>query len=152
VEAYIGAMFVDSEYNYAEVERFFDEHIKWYFLDMGIYDTFAKKHPTTFLTNFLQVSMGCVDWTIIPREIKHVDGSKPTIMAMVMIHEKVVADSTADSSRYAKVGAAKKALELLKGLPLQEFREKFGCCCNEDEGFANVQSEVDIEELHGTAI
>jgi endoribonuclease Dicer len=152
VEAYIGAMFVDSEYNYAEVERFFDEHIKWYFLDMSVYDTFAKKHPTTFLTNFLQVSMGCVDWTIIPREIKHVDGSKPTIMAMVMIHEKVVADATADSSRYAKVGAAKNALELLKGLPLQEFREKFGCCCKEGEDFANVQGEVDIEELHGTAI
>lgn len=29
VEAYIGAIFVDSEYNYAEVEKFFDMHIKW---------------------------------------------------------------------------------------------------------------------------
>jgi len=118
IEAYIGAIFVDSEYNYAEVEKFFDMHIKWYFMDMSIYDTFANKHPTTFLTKFLQVNMGCSDWSIIPREIKHVDGSKPTIVAMVLIHEQVVAEAQAESSRYAKVAAAKKALTLLSGLPM----------------------------------
>lgn len=46
VEAFIGAIFVDSEYNYAEVERFFDQHVKWFFEDMKIYDTFANNHPT----------------------------------------------------------------------------------------------------------
>ena len=151
VEAYIGAMFVDSEYDYAEVERFFEEHIKWYFLDMTIYDTFANKHPTTFLTRFLQENMGCMDWTIIPREIKQVDGSKPAIMAIVIIHGEVVADSTAESSRYAKVGAAKKALEVLECLPLQEFRAKFRCCCTPDELEADIQGVVEGEELHGTA-
>lgn len=46
VEAFIGAIFVDSEYNYGEVERFFDQHVKWFFEDMKIYDTFANNHPT----------------------------------------------------------------------------------------------------------
>ena len=46
VESYIGAIFVDSEYNLAEVERFFDKHIRWFFEDMSIYDTFANNHPT----------------------------------------------------------------------------------------------------------
>lgn len=46
LEAYIGAIFVDSEFNFGEVERFFDAHIRWYFEDMSIYDTFANNHPT----------------------------------------------------------------------------------------------------------
>ena len=46
VEAYIGAVFVDSEFNYLEVERFFKMHIEWFFEDMSIYDTFANNHPT----------------------------------------------------------------------------------------------------------
>lgn len=150
VEAYVGALFVDSEYNYKEVERFFDEHIRWYFTDMSIYDTFANKHPTTFLTKFLQINMGCMDWSVIPREVPNLDGSKPQVMAVVMVHYQVVADYLTESSRYAKVGAAKRALEILKGLPLPEFKAKFGCDCrvNED-GFE--ADEAELEHVHGTA-
>lgn len=39
-------MFVDSEFNYGEIERFFHSHIRWFFEDMSIYDTFANAHPT----------------------------------------------------------------------------------------------------------
>ena len=46
MESYIGALFVDSEFKYGEVERFFNEHIKWFFEDMTIYDTYANNHPT----------------------------------------------------------------------------------------------------------
>ena len=45
VESYVGAMFVDSEFNFAEVQRFFDKHMRSYFEDMSIYDTFAGNHP-----------------------------------------------------------------------------------------------------------
>ena len=148
VEAYIGAVFVDSEYDYSEVECFFDHHIKWYFTDMSIYDTFANRHPTTFLTKFLQVNMGCVDWSIMTREVKAVDGSKPTVVAMVLLHGQVIADYQAESSRYAKVGAAKKALEILKGLPLSEFREEYSCECKASE----EDEQQPVEELHGTAV
>jgi endoribonuclease Dicer len=148
IEAYIGAIFVDSEYNYSEVEKFFDMHIKWYFEDMSIYDTFANKHPTTFLTKFLQINMGCSEWSVMTREVKHVDGSKPTIVAMVLIHGQIVADAQAESSRYAKVAAAKKAQQMLSGLPLQEFRQKYECECRpEDE-----TEEEAAKELHGTAV
>jgi endoribonuclease Dicer len=145
VEAYIGALFVDSEYNFSEVERFFDEHIRWYFKDMSIYDTFASKHPTTFLATFLQTNMGCMDWSVVPREIPTIDGSKPSVMAVVMVHSQVVTDFQAESSRYAKLGAAKKAMELLAGLPLPEFRSKYKCDCR--------IGETGVEEhFHGTAI
>lgn len=134
VEAYVGSVFVDSEYDYSQVERFFDEHIKWFFKDMSIYDSYANKHPTTFLTKFLQVSMGCLDWTLQTREIPNIDGSKPLVMCVVLVHEQVISDHTAESTRYAKVNAAKKAVEVLKGLPLPEFRTKYGCECRlEDE-------------------
>ncbi|KAG0652829.1 ATP-dependent helicase DCL1 [Hyphodiscus hymeniophilus] len=149
VEAYVGAVFVDSEYQYKEIEQFFDKHIKWYFTDMSIYDTFANKHPTTFLTKFLQINMGCMDWSVIPREIPNIDGSKPQVMAVVMVHDQIVANYKCESSRYAKVGAAKKALEFLKGLPLPEFRTKFGCHCRvSEEGFDVTEEELD----HGTAV
>lgn len=46
VEAYLGAAFVDSHFCYEVVEDFFQRHVKPYFHDMTIYDTFANKHPT----------------------------------------------------------------------------------------------------------
>jgi endoribonuclease Dicer len=112
---------------------------------MEIYDTFANKHPTTFLTNFLQVNMGCMDWSTVTREIPTIDGRKPSIIAVIMIHSQVVADYKTESSRYAKVGAAKKAMELLKGLPLPEFRERYRCDCRIEETEAE-------DHFHGTAI
>jgi endoribonuclease Dicer len=146
VEAYVGAVFVDSEYDYSQVEQFFNKHIKWYFEDMSIYDSFANKHPTTFLTKFLQIDMGCLDWNVVVRPIPTIEGSKPEVMAIVMVHSEVVCDKTSESSRYAKVGAAQKALAILKGLPLLEFRERYRCDCRIEES-----SDGD-EHMLGTAV
>lgn len=46
IEAYIAAIFVDSDFDYTVVEAFFTVHIKPYFEDMSLYDTFANRHPT----------------------------------------------------------------------------------------------------------
>lgn len=141
IEAYVGAIFVDSQYDYSQVERFFDEHIKWYFTDMSLYDSYANKHPTTFLTNFLAVNMGCTVYHYPIREIPSIDSSKPMVLAMVLIHGNVIAEHEAESSRYAKVGAAKKALGMLKGLPLMEYREKYKCTCKIEEVDEGVKTE-----------
>lgn len=45
VEAYVGAIFIDSDFDYNEVQRFFDQNIKPYFEDMTMYDTYASSHP-----------------------------------------------------------------------------------------------------------
>lgn len=153
VEAYIGAIFVDSEYNFEEVERFFDDHIRWFFKDMTVYDTYANKQPTTFLSNFLQINMGCMDWGVQTRELIPIDGSKPQQLAAVVLHGKVIADYTTESSRYAKVGVAKKALELLKGLPITEFRQQYGCDCREvAEDTLDENTKMLLHEIHGTGI
>ncbi|CAD6499017.1 BgTH12-04671 [Blumeria graminis f. sp. triticale] len=129
VEAYIGAIFVDSEYDYAEVEKFFDAHIVWFFRDMSVYDTFANNHPTTFLSNFLEVSMGCHAWSMKVGDIPNDDGGKGSIVVMVIIHGTVIAHARAESSRYAKINAAKSAMEILDGIGLGEFRMKYECDC-----------------------
>ena len=46
LEAYIGAIFVDSDFEFSVVENFFAAHIKPFFVDMSLYDTFANRHPT----------------------------------------------------------------------------------------------------------
>ncbi|CAD6446322.1 bdef6523-a50a-4f55-8ea6-c8829631f409 [Sclerotinia trifoliorum] len=141
VEAFIGAIFVDSEYNFEEVEKFFEMHIRWYFKDMSVYDTYANKHPTTFLTNFLQKNMGCEDWAPVSREMPGEDGRKNIVVCGVIVHNKVVSTFQAESMRYAKVGAAKKALAQLEGMSVREFREQFECSCKGDV----VDAEGNVE-------
>lgn len=48
VEAYIGAIFVDSNFDLGVVEDFFNRFLERHFQDMTIYDTFANKHPTVW--------------------------------------------------------------------------------------------------------
>lgn len=144
IEAYVGAIFVDSEYNFGEVERFFDKQIQPYFENMDLYDTYVNKHPVTFLTNFLEHQMGCRNWSIYARQLPNIgDGLPPQIVATVIIHNEVVMDQQGTSGKYAKISVAKKALEKLEGLPLPEFRAMYGCDCKDTE----TQAEGGEEDL-----
>jgi endoribonuclease Dicer len=46
LEAYLGAIFVDSGFDFTVIEAFFEKHVLPFFRDMSIYDTFANRHPT----------------------------------------------------------------------------------------------------------
>ena len=46
LEAYIAAIFVDSDFDFGVIENFYSQHIRPFFVDMSLYDTFANKHPT----------------------------------------------------------------------------------------------------------
>lgn len=46
LEAYVAAIFVDSDFDFTVVEEFFHAHVRPYFEDMSLYDTFANKHPS----------------------------------------------------------------------------------------------------------
>ncbi|KAI1006532.1 Dicer-like protein 1 [Podosphaera aphanis] len=129
VEAYIAAVFVDSEYDFTEVQKFFDMHIAWFFRDMNVYDTFANNHPTTYLSRFLEINMGCHSWSTKVGEITSEDGAKSKIVVMVIIHGTVISHAEAESSRYAKISASKKAIQILDGVGLGEYRSQYGCDC-----------------------
>jgi endoribonuclease Dicer len=152
VEAYVGAMFVDSEYDFSQVEKFFDMHIKWYFEDMSIYDTYANKHPTTLLTSLLQKNMGCQDWASVSKELPGEDSRKNVVWCGIIVHGQVIAAHQAESIRYAKVGVARKALAELDGIAVREFREKFGCSCKVDiideNGMVEFVERDEAPEVH----
>ncbi|KAL5002120.1 hypothetical protein BDV10DRAFT_202971 [Aspergillus recurvatus] len=144
VEAYLGAIFVDSNFNFCVVEEFYQRHVQPFFYDMAIYDTFANKHPTTFLHNRLTNEYGCTYYCLKAGEIPAVDGEPPRVLAAVMIHDTVIAEGIASSGRNAKVKASESALSILEKIGQAEFREKFKCNCREAEN----PPEADL----GTAI
>jgi endoribonuclease Dicer len=133
VESYIGAMFIDSDFNYGVVQDFFEKHIKWYFDDMSIYDTFANNHPCTHLYTLLQTGYGCQDYRLMAKEMPPVDSTElenKDIVAVVVVHNTIVSCSRGKSGRYARLRVAQQALEKMEGLTPIEFRAKFGCGCS----------------------
>jgi endoribonuclease Dicer len=170
VEAYLGAIFIDSDFNFEVVEEFFRKYILIYFEDMSIYDTFANKHPTvsllllfspppssvfplaladcrqTFLHTMLSTNFGCRNYCVKAGEIPNADDAPTVVLAAVLIHDTVVARETGSSGRYAKVRASEAALEVLKGLTVIAFRESYACDCQTEK-----QPEMPEDEV-GTAM
>ncbi|KAF4436516.1 hypothetical protein F53441_13227 [Fusarium austroafricanum] len=152
IEALVGAMFVDSKYNFSVVEDFFTKFIRPYFVDMSLYDTFANKHPVTFLSKIMQQQIGCVDWRVTAEPVpcsaeEGMAALKETEMhAVFMVHQKIIAEHKTESGRYAKERAAKKALELFDsfGEDFAAAKKFLGCDCS--------VGTLDIEVDHGTAI
>lgn len=139
VESYIGAVFVDSEFCYQEVENFFNKHIRSFFEDMSIYDTFANNHPTTYLHNLLSLSFGCANYRLMASELPScIPGATSTAIAVVMLHGQIIAEGQASSSKNAKVKASQNAKEVLKGMLPFEFRLQYRCDC---EGAAQGEEE-----------
>lgn len=138
LEAYVGAMFVDSEYNYTTVQRFFKAHVVPYFSDMHMYDTFANKHPVTFCTQYIYETFGCHAYGLHAEEI-HVEDDAGTltgqvqVVAGILIHGQVVDGAVRESGRYAKSAAARKALDKLQSMTKEAFVSEFRCDCKPGE-------------------
>ncbi len=67
-----------------------------------------------------------------------------------MIHGKIFGHGTSSSGRYAKITAAKMALEQIENLSLDEFRRLTGCDCEPPE--ENSKADQTEAEAHGTAV
>jgi endoribonuclease Dicer len=130
VEAYLGAIFIDSNFDYNEVQRFFDKHIQPHFDDMSLYDGYANNHPCTHLHHLIDQTYGCQRYRIIARQIMLPGAfeSKGVVVA-VMIHNEVFTHDMGESVRYARVRVAKMAIENLEGLGPAEYRTRFKCDC-----------------------
>lgn len=138
LEAYLGAVFVDSQYDYAMIQRFFTNFVLPYFSDLRIYDTFANKHPVTFATQFIHERFGCHGCGLHAEEIQIRDElekltGRTRVAAGLLIHTRVVAVATRESGRYAKVAAARLALDKLRGMTKQEFIDAYGCDCKPED-------------------
>ncbi|KAF2861052.1 dsRNA-specific nuclease [Piedraia hortae CBS 480.64] len=145
VESFTGAMFIDSDFDYNVVQQFFDQHMKWYFEDMTLYDTFANSHPCTHLHNLLQITYACQDYCLMAKELPTVDPSeRKDVVAVVLVHETIVAHSKGKSGRYARLRVAQDALQKIEGLAPFEFREKYDCQCHLSE------KENGVDRANGT--
>lgn len=58
-----------------------------------------------------------------------VPGGPVTSIAVVMIHDKIIAEGQAASGKNAKVKASQSALKLLQGIAPFEYRMQYGCTC-----------------------
>ncbi|KJR82385.1 endoribonuclease Dicer [Sporothrix schenckii 1099-18] len=151
LEAYIGAIFVDSGYDYyGTVLPFFHRHVLPYFEDMTLYDTFANKHPVTFAVNVLTQRFGCRDWRAVVQETPDNEGDGCVTFATkaaagFLVHGRVLGHGIAESGRYAKIAAAKQALAKLDSLGVEAFRALTGCDCHV-EAEAETVAEVMAQE------
>ncbi|KAI9675974.1 MAG: Dicer-like protein 1 [Bathelium mastoideum] len=142
VESYIGAVFIDSNFDYNEVQRFFDKHIKPFFEDMEIYDSFANNHPVTRLQSLLD-GLGCSGYRIMASEVRSLDQTRtPTSMAAVMVHGEIIGEGKASSGKNAKVKASKDALEKIEGLAAFQFQTRFGCNCRPGDDAVLVEGVI----------
>ncbi|CEI41950.1 Dicer-like protein 1 [Fusarium venenatum] len=138
IEALIGAMFVDSQFDYSVVERFFTKLILPYFEDMSLYDTFAKKHPYTRLTKMMQQEIGCMNFTMVSEPIvPEVERGMAVLkesdmMTGFLVHQKIITSHVSKSGRYSKIAAAKEALKMLEeyGGDVVAIKKMFGCNCD----------------------
>ena len=157
LEAYLGAIFIDSDFDFGVIESFYTKHIKPYYEDMSLYDSFANKHPTvsalrgicdekltflsqTFLHKKLTDDFGCIQFTLKAAEIPSVDGAPTVVLAAVLIHDVDLAQATASSGKYAKIKASEIGLRNLDGLSVDEFRHKYHCQCSRS-GAASLSRE-----------
>jgi endoribonuclease Dicer len=158
VEAIIGAMLVDSGFNFQPVEDFFFRHVEPLFRDITLYDGFARKHPTSLIYKTVTGQYGCRKMSIEIRDHKgdkvddhlgvlhnEISGNEThqepeEISAVIFIHGSPLAWSQGTSTVYTKTRASAKALRELDGLSKLEFREKFGCACGAER---DVEPVVD---------
>lgn len=131
LEAFIGALFVDTEFDFDIVQHFFDSYIKPYFLDMSLYDDFAGQHPTTFLTKEL-TRRGCMNWGYEKKNYR--DGDNNYVLYGVMIHNEVFEHVVGEAIKDAKVEVSMKALKRLEQMRDVEFEDICDCKQVAEEG------------------
>ncbi|KAK1728887.1 LOW QUALITY PROTEIN: RNase3 domain-containing protein [Colletotrichum acutatum] len=145
MEAYIGAVFVDSGYNYDQVRAFFEAHVRPFFTDMSLYSDYALNHPVTNVSHMLRSDFGCDGWRLMTNEVvPPIEAgagviTETQVLCGIMIHGQVYFHATAASGRYAKVAVAKMAITKFTDMDREAFRKEFGCDCQDVEGECGTQ-------------
>ncbi|KKA28156.1 hypothetical protein TD95_004288 [Thielaviopsis punctulata] len=140
LEAYVGAMFLDSGLDYGVVHQFFVNHVKPYFEDMGLYDSYANRHPVTYLVKKVQGEFRCIRWSMVTREkpLGLEAGAEllktSCVAAGFVIHGQVVGVGEEEEVRFAKVQAALQVTEKISRMSLEDYRVEFGCDCGDGRG------------------
>lgn len=144
IEAYVGAIFIDSDFDYSVVQAFFDRHIGPSFRDMSLYDNYAACHPITRMTDILQNRLGCADFRIVTRAYPGgPDGREKSLAAVLMIHDRIIETTLTKgtSGRYARIRVAKQAVEFFKDMSLVTYRARWNCRCGRSEALEREREQ-----------
>lgn len=140
VEAFVGAMYEDSKYNYNTVTNFFNKFIKPYFINMSLYDTYAAGHPVTLLTKLMQDKFCCRSWRLCMSSVPCNSDTgasaitESNVICAMMIHGRKAAHSIRPSGKDAKVDVATSMLKRIQDLNRKEFKVMMECDCGGFEG------------------
>ena len=78
----------------------------------------------------MTLSFGCTNYRLMASEVPSiVPGGPVTSVAALMIHDDIVAEGQASSSKNAKVKASSNAMKKLQGLAPFEYRTQYRCDC-----------------------
>ena len=80
-----------------------------------------------------------------------IEGAPIRVIAVVMVHDEIITEGVATSSKYAKLKASSEALEMLKGLAPFEYRIQYRCDCS-DKKAEDGEDVVSVEDIIGSAI
>jgi endoribonuclease Dicer len=141
VESTLGAMLIDSGFDYRPIEQFFETHVKPFFEDITLYDGYASMQPTSFLQKKLTEEYGCSNFKLQWDECQDGDEAlEVETLAGILVHGNVVSSAKGKSSKYAKIRASQKAIAALEGMTRAEFRRRYRCNCKQG---------ADMEEAGG---
>jgi endoribonuclease Dicer len=140
LEAFVGAMYEDSKYDYDTVRKFFNKFIAPYFQDMSLYDTYAAEHPVSKLTQLLQDKFRCQSWRLcvspVPcgSDMGAAAITESNVVGALMIHGRNIAHEIRLNGKDAKFSVATAVLRRLQDIERDEFQQLTGCDCEAKSG------------------
>ncbi|KAK9464476.1 hypothetical protein V1512DRAFT_111970 [Lipomyces arxii] len=114
VEALLGAVLIDSDFNLGEVQGCFDRLIVPYFEDFTRYENAGVRHPPAKVAELCS-EVWCNDWKIHCREFRL--NGKQVVMSAVQIHGQIVGSGDGTTLKNARFSASKAALKKLAAEP-----------------------------------
>lgn len=73
------------------------------------------------------------------------------VVAVVMIHDEILAHAEASSGKNARVRASEKAVKLLEGMSVADFRKRFNCSCGRAAAeIGDIGEESDASKVEQT--
>ncbi|KAG0129258.1 hypothetical protein HOY82DRAFT_488379 [Tuber indicum] len=111
LEAFIGAVFVDSGFQYNIVERLVNTFILPYFVDMTVFDNFAGQHPTTYISKFMD-DLNCELWGFESQQC--MTGNMTYILTAIVVHSEIFSYGSGVSVKAARVEASLAAIQKLE--------------------------------------
>lgn len=135
MEALLGAMFVDSGYDYTVITRFFARFVQPYLDTMDLTAALGPGHVVTEAAHHLQEELGCRRWRFCVSEVPCESGAgraaltETDCVCAMVVHGQVAWHAKGSSGTEAKSRVARMALEAVRDLDRATYQREMRCDC-----------------------